>query len=145
MEEDVLAKKPDVVFIWVGVNDVWHKQSSGTGTDPDKFAKFYTAIIDKLKDKDIRVILCTPAAIGEKTDFTNQQDGDLNRYSQIIRDLAREQHCGLVDMRELFHSYDLKNNPGNKESGILTVDRVHLTDQGNQLVADNMLEALLAK
>ena len=36
MEEDVLAKNPDKVFIWIGVNDVGHK-SSGTGTDPDKF------------------------------------------------------------------------------------------------------------
>src|SRR5688500_5187214 len=37
MEDDVLAKKPDVVVIWVGVNDVRHKRTSGTGTDPDKF------------------------------------------------------------------------------------------------------------
>src|ERR1700733_14331368 len=35
MEEDVLAKNPDVVVIWVGVNDVWHKRSFGTGTDAD--------------------------------------------------------------------------------------------------------------
>ena len=50
-----------------------------------------------------------------------------------------------MDLRENFHTYELKSNPGNKESGILTVDRVHLNDAGNQLVADNMLDALLAK
>ena len=145
LEDDVLSQKPDVVFIWVGVNDVWHKATSGTGTDPDKFEKFYTAIINKMLDQHIRVILCTPAVIGEKTDFTNQQDGDLNAYSQIIRNLAQKWHCGLVDLREIFHNYELKNNPGNKESGILTVDRVHLSESGNQLVADKMLEALTAK
>ena len=145
MEDDVLAQNPDVVYIWVGVNDVWHKVSSGTGTDPDKFNKFYTAIINKLLDKHIRVILVTPAVIGEKTDFTNQQDGDLNSYSQAIRNLAQKWHCGLVDLREIFHNYELKNNPGNKESGILTVDRVHLNEAGNQLVADKMLETLLSK
>jgi lysophospholipase L1-like esterase len=142
MEDDVLSQNPEVVFIWVGVNDVWHKATFGTGTDPDKFEKFYTAIINKLLDKHIRVILCTPAVIGEKTDFTNQQDGDLNAYSQIIRNLAQKWHAGLVDLREIFHNYELKNNPGNKESGILTVDRVHLTDAGNQLVAEKMLDAL---
>jgi lysophospholipase L1-like esterase len=145
MEDDVMAKKPDVVVIWVGVNDVWHKASSGTGTDADKFEKFYTAIINKLLDKHIRVILCTPAVIGEKTDFTNQQDGDLNSYSQIIRNLAQKFHCGLVDLRELFHNYELQNNPGNADRGVLTVDRVHLNEKGNQLVADKMLETLLAK
>jgi lysophospholipase L1-like esterase len=145
MDDDVLAQNPDIVFVWVGVNDVWHKATYGTGTDPDKFEKFYTAIINKLLDRHIRVILVTPAVIGEKTDFTNQQDGDLNAYSQIVRNLAQKFRCGLVDLREIFHNYELKNNPGNKESGILTVDRVHLNEAGNQLVADRMLEILLAK
>src|SRR5690606_3539457 len=45
MEEDVLARNPDIVVIYVGVNDVWHKRTHGTGTDADKFEKFYTAII----------------------------------------------------------------------------------------------------
>ena len=145
MDDDVLSQNPDIVFIWVGVNDVWHKTMYGTGTDIDKFEKFYTAIINKLLDRHIRVILCTPAVIGEKTDFTNQQDGDLNAYSQVVRNLAQKFHCGLVDLREIFHTYELRNNPGNKESGILTVDRVHLNETGNQLVADKMLEALLNK
>jgi len=145
MDDDVLAQNPDVVFIYVGVNDVWHKALFGTGTDIDKFEKFYTAIINELLDRHIRTILCTPAVIGERTDFTNRQDGDLNAYSQVIRNLAQKFHCGLVDLREIFHNYELKNNPGNKESGILTVDRVHLNDSGNQLVADKMLEVLLAK
>jgi lysophospholipase L1-like esterase len=145
MDDDVLAQNPDIVFIFIGVNDVWHKTLSGTGTDIDKFEKFYIAIINKLLDRHIRVLLCTPAVIGEKTDFTNQQDGDLNAYSQVIRNLAQKFHCGLVDLHEIFHNYELRNNPGNKESGILTLDRVHLNDAGNQLVADKMLEALLNK
>ena len=143
MEEDVLDKKPDIVVIWVGVNDVWHKQSFGTGTDPDKFAKFYTAIIKKLKAKKIDVYLCTPAAIGEKTDFTNELDGDLNKYSAIVRDLAKENNCGLIDLRKAFLEYNLKNNPENKESGILTSDRVHLNDKGNNFVAEKMMEAII--
>lgn len=145
MDDDVLAQSPDIVFIWVGVNDVWHKTMFGTGTDRDKFEKFYTAIINKFLDKNVHLFLVTPAVIGEKTDYTNQQDGDMNAYSQVIRNLAQKFHTGLVDLREIFHTYELKSNPGNKESGILTVDRVHLNDAGNQLVADSMLDGLLAK
>ena len=145
MDSDVLAKKPDVVVIWVGVNDVWHKQLYGTGTDADKFGKFYAAIIHKLQDQHIRVLLCTPAAIGERTDFSNQQDGDLNFYAQIIRDLARKMGCDLIDLRKLFLAYDLQHNPDNNAKGILTVDGVHLTAQGNQLVAETMEQVLLGK
>jgi lysophospholipase L1-like esterase len=144
LDDDVLAKTPDVVVIWVGVNDVWHK-TSGIGTDPEKFERFYTAIIKKLKDKNIRVVLTTPAAIGERTDNTNQQDGDLNLYSNIIRNLAKNMNCGLVDLRKEFLAYNLKNNPQNAEKGILTTDRVHLNEKGNKLVADKMFETVIAK
>ncbi len=144
MDIDVLQKSPDVVVIYVGVNDVWHKASFGTGTDADKFEKFYTAIIKKMQEKRIRVVLTTPAAIGEKTDHSNQQDGDLNHYSGIIRRLAAANNCGLVDLRKTFLAYNLKNNADNKASGILTTDRVHLNETGNTLVADQMLEALMA-
>ena len=138
MENDVLAKNPDVVIIYIGVNDVWHKSSSGTGTDADKFEKFYQAIIDKLKAKNIKIILSTPAAIGEKTDFSNPQDGDMNEYSNIIRRIASKNNLALVDLRKAFHEYSLKNNSANKDRGILTTDRVHLNANGNQLVADEM-------
>jgi lysophospholipase L1-like esterase len=143
LEEDVLAQKPNVVVIYVGVNDVWHKTSSQTGTDPDKFERFYVALIKKFQTNGIKVICCTPAVIGERTDFSNQQDGDLNRYSSMIRDIAAKYDCPVADLRKEFLAYDLKNNPQNKESGILTTDRVHLNDAGNQLVADLLLKMIV--
>jgi lysophospholipase L1-like esterase len=144
MDNDVMAKSPDVVIIWIGVNDVWHKASMGTGTDANKFERFYTAIIKKLQEKKIRILLATPAVIGERTDNTNQLDGDLNKYANIIRSLATNYHCALVDLRKDFLSYNLKNNPANKESGILTTDRVHLNKAGNSFVAEKMMDALNA-
>jgi lysophospholipase L1-like esterase len=143
MEEDVLALSPDVVVIWVGVNDVWHKRSFGTGTDPDKFEKFYHAIIKKLQAKNIKVYLCTPAAIGEKTDFSNELDGDLNEYANIIRKIAVNNNCGLIDLRKSFLSYNFANNKDNKASGILTTDRVHLNEKGNTFVAEEMMKSLI--
>jgi len=145
MEDDVLAKKPDVVVIWVGVNDVWHKATSGTGTDADKFEKFYNAVVKKLQDNNIKVYLTTPSTIGEKTDNSNQQDGDLNQYVKIIRKIAAEKKCGLIDLRKSFFEYNVKNNPDNKESGILTTDRVHLNPAGNKFVAEKMMEVLMGK
>lgn len=142
MDEDVLAANPQTVVIYIGVNDVWHKSSHGTGTDPDKFEKFYTAIIRKLKERNIKVILCTPAVIGERTDHSNSQDGDLNQYSNIIRKLASANNLKLVDLRKAFLDYNLANNLENKESGILTTDRVHLNDKGNALVAEKMWAVL---
>ena len=110
LDDDVLAKNPDIVVIYIGVNDVWHKASFGTGTDPDKFERFYNAILKKLKERNVKVILCTPAVIGERTDFSNQQDGDMNRYSDIIRGIARKNNLLLVDLRQKFLDYNKQHN-----------------------------------
>ena len=145
LEDDVLSKKPDVVFIYVGINDVWHKASHGTGTDPAKYVKFYEAIIKKLKANNVRIVLCTPSVIGERHDYSNQQDGDLNYYSGLIRELASQNQLELLDLRKEFQGYLEKNNPENLEKGILTTDRVHLNATGNNFLAEKMEAALLKK
>ncbi len=138
IEKDVLEQKPDIVLIYVGVNDVWHKVSSGTGTDYPKFGKFYEAVVNKLQAAGCKVIVCTPAVIGEKTDNSNQQDGDMNFYCNWLRSFTAKNNIPLVDLRAAFISYNLKNNLQNKESGILTTDRVHLSPTGNLFVAQQM-------
>jgi len=142
MDEDVINKSPDITVLYIGVNDVWHKSTKGTGTDEDKFEKFYRAIIRKLQYVNSKIILCTPAVIGERKEYTNSQDGDLNRYSNVIRKLANEFSLPLVDLRKLFVDYDAVNNFENKDRSILTTDGVHLNPTGNLFVANAMWEAI---
>ena len=142
LERDVLDKAPNVVVIWVGVNDVWHKSSSNTGTDFDKFGKFYDAVIKKIQNQGAKVILVTPAAIGEKHDYSNTQDGDLNSYSNWIRQYAATNNIVLVDLRKIFHDYSVANNPNNVAKGILTTDGVHLNEKGDALVAEELWKVL---
>ena len=142
IEDDVIKKQPDIVVIYVGVNDVWHKASSGTGTDYGKFGRFYEAVVNKLQAAGAKVIVCTPAVIGERTDHSNQQDGDLNLYSQWLRDFCASRQLPLVDLRSNFIQHNLAKNPQNKESGILTTDRVHLNAAGNLLVATAMWKVI---
>ena len=142
METDVLDKKPDIVVIYIGINDVWHKTTSGTGTDPNKFEEFYRAIIKKLQAQNVKVIVCTPTVIGEKNDETNLQDGDLNKYSKIVKSIAKSLSLPVCDLRLAFADYLKNNNPTNAEKGILTVDGVHLTNGGNFLVANTIWQTI---
>ncbi len=139
MEDDVLSKKPDLVFIYVGINDVWHKLGAKTGTDYDKYLKFYQALINKIQATGSKVVLCTPTVIGEKKDGTNEVDADLNKYAEGVRRLAAQNSLPLCDLRKAFMDYEAINNTEDKEKGILTTDKVHLNDAGNRLVADTML------
>ena len=139
MEEDVLSKKPDLVFIYVGINDVWHKLGARTGTDYDKYLKFYQALINKIQANGSKVVLCTPTVIGEKKNDANEVDADLNLYAKGVRELAAKNNLPLCDLRKAFVDYENANNTNDLEKGILTTDKVHLNDKGNQLVADTML------
>ncbi len=142
MEDDVLNKKPDLVFIYVGINDVWHKLGAKTGTDYDKYLKFYQALINKIQANGSKVVLCTPTVIGEKKDGSNEVDADLNKYAAGVRELAAKNNLPLCDLRKAFVDYETANNTEDKEKGILTTDKVHLNDTGNKLVADTMLPFL---
>lgn len=139
LEDDVLNKKPDLVFIYVGINDVWHKLGAKTGTDYDKYLKFYQALINKIKANGASVVLCTPTVIGEKKEGSNEADADLIKYANGVRELAAKNNLPLCDLRKAFNDYISANNAEDKDRGILTTDKVHLNDTGNRLVADTML------
>ncbi|MBT3685127.1 MAG: G-D-S-L family lipolytic protein [Cryomorphaceae bacterium] len=153
-KKDVLNLNPDIVFIYIGINDVWHKYSMGTGTDILFYENGLRKIIGDLKNQGARVILCTPTVIGEnKGEFTlvNEfkdietmeiMNGDLDAYSDVIRKLSSELNTDLLDLREIFMNYISENNPNNESSGITTYDGVHLNDLGNKLIADEMLKFL---
>ena len=144
MDDDVLAQSPDIVVIYVGVNDVWHKKSFGTGTDADKFEKFYRAIIKKIQAHNAKVVLVTPATIGEKYDKQNPLglDADLDKYCDIVRKIATDNNLPLVDFRKIFMDYEKAHNNNNADKGILTVDGVHFNDAGNMLAADEMWKVI---
>jgi lysophospholipase L1-like esterase len=147
LQKDVLDKKPTLVFIYIGINDVWHwnKQADGTlagGTPKDKYEAGLKEVIGKIKDAGACVILCTPSVIGEKAPGTNERDKMLDEYSDISRAVAKETGVQLVDLHKAFQDYERANNKEDKDRGVLTTDSCHLSDAGNQLVADQMLAAL---
>lgn len=143
LEKDVLAKKPTVVVIYIGINDVWHgEKDPAKGTPKDKFEAGLKEIIGKIKDAGSRVVLCTPSVIGEKHDSSNSLDAKLDEYAEVSRKVAKEANVPLCDLRRAFVAHLKKANSENKDRGILTSDRVHLNEAGNQFVAETMLKSL---
>jgi len=141
LEKDVLSRKPNVVVIYIGINDVWHSQN-GSGTSREDYEQGLQRIIRKIQGTGARVILCTPSVIGEKTDGTNPLDKMLEEYSAISRRVARDTKSNLLDLRRRFVSRLRQLNGKNAEQGVLTSDGVHLSAAGNQFVAEQVGEAL---
>jgi lysophospholipase L1-like esterase len=141
LDRDVLSKKPTIVFIYIGINDVWHS-TSGRGTPKDKFDAGLRDLIKKITASGAKVVLCTPSTIGEKTDGSNPLDAMLEDYSAVSRKVAADTGVTLCDLRKAFIDHLKKNNPQNKQRGILTGDGVHLNGPGNQFVAAQAAQAI---
>lgn len=142
---DVLAKKPDLVFIYIGINDVWHfthPNTNGQGTPIEKYEAGLTDVINQIKQAGAKVIVCTPSVIGEKHDGSNAQDKMLDDYAAISRKVAKATGSQLCDLRKAFMEHLNKNNRGNQEKNILTTDGVHLNQEGNAFVAAQMIKFL---
>lgn len=143
LDRDVLAKKPTLVVIYIGINDVWHgEKNPANGTAPDKFEAGLKEVIGKCTAAGARVILCTPTVIGELPGGANKLDGKLDEYADISRKVAKELTIPLCDLRKAFVEHLKENNKDKQEKGILTSDRVHLSEAGNKLVAQSILKTL---
>ena len=142
LEDDVLKHNPEIVVMYIGINDIWHKRLNGSGTEFVKYAQFYEAIVKKMQAAGIKVVVCTPSVIGERKDMSNEQDGELNMYSNWLRYYAKINQIPCVDLRTSFVNYLIANNSNNEEKGFLTSDRVHLNAAGNQFVADEIWKVL---
>jgi len=148
LDRDVLQKKPTIVVLYIGINDVWHwthpkvVARGGKGTTPEIFERGLKEMIQTINHAGARVILCTPTVIGEKSDGSNPQDKMLDEYSEISRKVATDTGSQLLDLRTAFIAYLKEHNSDHAEKGILTTDGVHMNDEGNRVLSRLVLDAL---
>lgn len=143
LERDVLSKKPGLVVVYIGINDVWHGETDPKrGTDPKAYEAGLKDVVGRVHASGARVLLCTPTVIGELPKRGNKLDKKLDQYADISRKVAREMKVPLCDLRVAFVEYLAKNNVQRKDRGILTTDGVHLNDVGNRVVAESILRHL---
>lgn len=151
LDKDVLKKKPTIVFIYIGINDVWHwthpkvVARGKKGTTHEEFENGLKDMIAKISKAGARVILCTPTMIGEKNDGSNPDDKMLDQYSDISRKVAKETKSQLLDFRKIFLTQLKKHNPENATKGIFTSDGVHMNERGNRLLSRFVLKELQVK
>lgn len=146
LDKDVLSQSPDLVFVYIGINDVWHWSHPNTkskgGTTKANFESGLKDVIRRIQQQGAKVVICTPTVIGEKGDGTNANDKMLDEYAEVSRKVAREQGLQVCDLRKAFVNYLKAHNKDNASKGVFTTDEVHLNAAGNAFVALQMLPFL---
>ena len=147
-ERDVLRHKPDLVTISVGINDVWHgftpEHPAGYGPRAVPLAEFTSNVeymIAAAEKAGVRVVLFTT------TIFEDSPDSPRNRrvalYNDALRALAAGHDHSLADQNQAFWDAWKRNQvAGGGPARRLTTDQVHLSAEGNTLMARTALLAL---
>jgi lysophospholipase L1-like esterase len=134
VDKDVIAKKPTIVVIQIGVND------AGAGVTPEMFKAQLEELIDKLQKGGAQVILCSCTCRVEGYNATDATDKKLDALADVARTITKEKKLPLNDLRKAFIDYWKVNNPDNKRNGVLTYDGNHWNETGHKFVAEQMLK-----
>jgi acyl-CoA thioesterase-1 len=141
-QKDVIDKKPAIVTISVGINDVWHR--AGDPHDPQVLAQYWinvSKMVEMAQKAGIKVILLAPTVIGENAEEpTNKR---LRIYVEAEKQVARDRKCTMVDLHEMFLTV-LAKRPAEQagKDKWLTSDGVHMSPVGDALMAIGVLHAL---
>ncbi len=166
LQTDVLSKKPTVMTLSCGINDVWRFMWG----DKDRLAKFkknMTEIVARTQAAGVKVVILTATVMYEDADTPHNKY--LADYNDFVRTLAKEKGCKLVDLNPAvqklvvdlrakndgYSSADLEpdlrkkledsrlragERPVGGYKNFVTTDGVHLQPVGNRLVARMILK-----
>lgn len=143
-EKDVVAKKPAVVTISVGINDVWHRV--GKPHDPkvlEAYKENVTKMVDMAQAAGIKVIIIAPTVIQE--DPETEGNKRLVMYVDAEREIAKAKKCVFVDLHQMFLDALAKRPEAiglDKNKRAYTVDGVHMKPAGDAIMAIAVLKGL---
>ena len=132
---DVLEIRPDWLFIFIGVNDVW-RSFEGNREEAvalPEFTRTYRQLLkDALTNADAQIRLVSPYLAEE--DPQNPFRNKLSQYQHAIDGIGEEFDLPVVHLQPAF-DWAMLSNPGN----YWTNDRVHPTREGHMLIALTIL------
>lgn len=147
-KHDVLDRKPDLVTISVGVNDVWHGfydgHPKGNGPRGVNLADFVTnvdSMVTQAQEAGCKVVMLSTTVIYEN--LRSPENAKAARYNAALRDIARTHNCLFIDFQRPFRTLirDYQTATGGHDN-CLTVDGVHMNAVGNKVMAHVILTGL---
>ncbi|OGF44823.1 MAG: hypothetical protein A2231_12580 [Candidatus Firestonebacteria bacterium RIFOXYA2_FULL_40_8] len=139
-QKDVIDRKPAVVTINVGINDVWHRLKA---PHDEKVLAAYKENVEKMVEmaqkNNIKVLLLTPTVFNE--DPGTEGNKRLLLYCDAMKSIAKKKQCILVDLHSMFLEA-LKHKPAGAKDYWLTKDGVHMKPLGDAIMAIGVLRGL---
>lgn len=143
-EKDVIAKKPNVVTISVGINDVWHRlKAPHDDAVLAKYKENLTKMVEMSQAAGAKVIIIAPTVIQE--DPSTEGNKRLKLYIAAGREVAAERKATYIDLHQMFLDAMAKPPAGlepDAKKHAYTSDGVHMRPAGDAIMAIGVLKGL---
>lgn len=135
---DAIAFQPDIISILIGINDVWHRYSSGSIATTDAQIELnYRSILERIrKETNAKIVMLAPYVLDSEDKAYLRSD--LVSVSPIIRMLAEEFADLFIPLDEYF-AEALKTQP---EPLYYSADGVHPNQNGAAFIGARYAEAV---
>jgi acyl-CoA thioesterase I len=130
---DVVQQKPEILSVYIGINDTWRRYDDHDRTTTESFEADYRACLADLGGA-ATLILVEPFVLP----VTEEQElwhEDLDGKRAVVVQLAEEFGAGFVPLQSL-----LAAAAEDHGAAALAQDGVHPTELGHRMIADAWLE-----
>lgn len=137
-DAELMPTEPDLLTVYVGVNDMWRRFDSDDPTSAEDFESTLRALLTQVVDAHRpRLVFMEPFFLPVRAE---QQEWlqDLDGKRAVVRSLAAEFGAELVPLHDIFTAAASEHPIAD-----LAPDGVHPTGLGSQLIADAWREAAL--
>lgn len=166
LTKTVLETDYELIFLWIGVNDVYSKmlkvQAQQVTCDYNEFQSIFTQVMEMITVSTKQVVTVSPAVVGENV--RNEANEGLRELSAIIQSISQKySNATFLNMQSVFENYLVNVNSSDylstsifrvmkdvlfyknpkrinrlsKSRGLyLTLDGIHLNSRGAEMVAD---------
>ena len=134
---DCVALSPDIVSIFIGINDVWHRRALyPIFTTEEQIEVNYRSILEQTKAKLPETLIAMIQPYNEGPDQANMRD-EVVRMHSIIGELAEKYADTYIKLDDEMHAH--------KDYGEyhhFTRDGVHPNEVGAKFIADLYVDAV---
>jgi acyl-CoA thioesterase-1 len=130
---DVIEQKPDILSVYIGINDTWRRYDANDPTTAESFETDYRACLADLGGAT-KLILVEPFVLPVNDEQESWHE-DLDEKRAVVARLAEEFGAGFVPLQSV-----LAAAAEDRGATSLAQDGVHPTEIGHRLIADAWLE-----
>lgn len=135
-ERDALAHDPQLLSVYVGVNDTWRRYDADDPTPVDAFESTYRSLLAEAQERLApRMILVEPFVLPVTSEQDRWGTEDLDGKRAVVGRLAAEFGAAFVPLQSLLLDAAAQQGAGRSGHAALAADGVHPTPLGSELIA----------